>query len=52
MKNTNANNKLNFSKLSVSELNDTELNQVKGGSTDVIRVTIELTTYGTWLTVL
>ncbi len=49
---TREQNKLGFHKNSLVELNDQDLNQVKGGSTDTIRLTIEIATYGTWLTVL
>ena len=44
--------KLAFNKSALVELNDLELNLVHGGSTDVIRLTVEIATYGTWLTVL
>lgn len=43
---------LKFIKSSLVELNDSELNSVNGGSTDTIRLTIEIATYGTWLTIL
>ena len=45
-------NKLKLNKKSIVELNDKVLNQISGGSTDTIRLTIEIATYGTWLTVL
>ncbi|WP_290701535.1 class I lanthipeptide [Lacinutrix sp.] len=43
-------NKLVFSKNSVLELNDSELNNVSGGSpvTDYIEAITRATTYGTW----
>lgn len=49
---TQEQNKLGFYKNALVELNDQDLNQVNGGSTDTIRLTIEIATYGTWLTVL
>ena len=52
MKTQNLNNELLFNKQSILELNDQELNQINGGSTDTIKLTIEIATYGTWLTVL
>lgn len=46
------NTKLAFNKSTLVELNDLELNNVNGGSTDVILLTIEITTHGTWITII
>jgi hypothetical protein len=51
MKNQIGNKKLIFNKVAITELNDDQLNDIKGGTNDLIRSIIIATGYGTWLTV-
>lgn len=45
------NSKLAFNKVAVTELNDNQLNNINGGSNELIRVIVIATGYGTWLMV-
>lgn len=49
MKKQNINNKLTFNKVAIADLNDDELNDINGGTGDLIRTIIIATGYGTWL---
>jgi bacteriocin-like protein len=51
MKKQNVNNKLIFNKAAVTELNDKELNDINGGTNDLIISFIVTAGYGTWLMV-
>lgn len=45
--------KISFTTSTVVELNDSQMDQLHGGSSkDVLSLIVEITTYGTWLTVL
>jgi len=49
MKKQNTNNKLTFNKIAIAELNDDQLNDINGGTGDLIKTIIIATGYGTWL---
>ncbi|MEP6930630.1 MAG: class I lanthipeptide [Flavobacterium sp.] len=51
MKKQNPNNKLTFNKVVITELNDDQLSDVKGGTDTLIRTFIIATGYGSWLMV-
>lgn len=51
MKKQNLNNKLTFNKVAIAELNDDQLNDINGGTNEIIRAIVIATGYGTWLTV-
>lgn len=51
MKSQTAKNKLAFNSAVVTELNDQNLNQLHGGSSNLLSLIIEVATYGTWLNV-
>lgn len=40
---------LAFRKTSIIELNDEQIHKINGGSSNLLSVIIEATTYGTWL---
>lgn len=51
MKKQKVDNKLIFNKMAVTELNDNQLNDINGGTNEIIRTFIIVTGYGTWLQV-
>jgi hypothetical protein len=51
MKKRNLNSKLTFNKVVVTELNDNQLNDINGGTNDLIRTIVIATGYGSWLMV-
>lgn len=51
MKKQNTNNKLAFNKAAVTELNDGSLQNINGGSRDLLSLIVETLGYGTWLLV-
>jgi hypothetical protein len=51
MKKQNENNKLTFNKTAVTELNGNQLDQINGGSKDLLSLIVQTAGYGTWLLV-